>query len=39
MSDLGRHGEWISLMEVSGPFLAEPVLREVFPQGLESGKA
>lgn len=32
MSD--RH-EWLNLLEVSGPFLAVPVLREVFPQGLE----
>jgi len=28
--------EWLSLLEVSGPFLAAPVLREVFPQGLEA---
>jgi hypothetical protein len=27
--------EWLSLLEVSGPFLAVPVLTEVFPQGLE----
>lgn len=27
--------EWLNLLEVSGPFLAVPVLREVFPQGLE----
>ncbi|MEZ6018507.1 MAG: type IIL restriction-modification enzyme MmeI, partial [Planctomycetota bacterium] len=27
--------EWLNLLEVSGPFLAIPVLREVFPQGLE----
>ncbi|MBX3245867.1 MAG: hypothetical protein KF901_01655 [Myxococcales bacterium] len=27
--------EWLNLVEVSGPFLAIPVLREVFPQGLE----
>lgn len=27
--------EWLNLVEVSGPFLAAPVLREVFPQGLE----
>ncbi|NUB23341.1 Eco57I restriction-modification methylase domain-containing protein [Azospirillum brasilense] len=27
--------EWLHLIEVSGPFLAEPVLREVFPQGLD----
>lgn len=28
--------EWLSLIEVSGPFLAVPVLRDVFPQGLEA---
>lgn len=27
--------EWLNLLEVSGPFLAVPLLREVFPQGLE----
>lgn len=30
-----NHG-WLNLIEVSGPFLAVPVLREVFPQGLEA---
>lgn len=30
-----RHGEWLSLMDVSGPFISLPVLREVFPQGLD----
>jgi len=29
------HHEWLNLLEVSGPFLAIPVLREAFPQGLE----
>lgn len=28
--------EWLNLLEVSGPFLAVPVLRDVFPQGLEA---
>jgi hypothetical protein len=28
--------EWLNLIEVSGPFLAVPVLREVFTQGLEA---
>ena len=28
------HGEWLSLIEVSGPFLAENVLEAHFPQGL-----
>lgn len=27
--------EWLDLIELSGPFLALPVLRDVFPQGLE----
>ena len=35
MSDFSRHGEWLSLIDVSGPFLAEPVLKQAFPQGLE----
>lgn len=35
MSDLGHHAEWLSLIDVSGPFLAEPVLKDAFPQGLE----
>ena len=28
--------DWLNLVEVSGPFLAVPVLRDVFPQGLEA---
>lgn len=35
MSAINMHDEWLSLIEVSGPFLAVPVLKEVFPQGLE----
>ena len=31
--------EWLNLVEVSGPFVAVPVLREVFPQGLEELQA
>lgn len=27
--------DWLSLIEISGPFLAIPVLKEVFPLGLE----
>ncbi|WP_315783148.1 Eco57I restriction-modification methylase domain-containing protein [Bradyrhizobium sp. SZCCHNPS1003] len=34
MSDRTHHSEWLSLIDVSGPFLAEPVLKEAFPQGL-----
>jgi hypothetical protein len=33
MSDV--HHDWLSLVEISGPFLAVPVLKEAFPQGLE----
>jgi hypothetical protein len=35
MSEFGHHAEWLSLIEVSGPFLAGPVLKDAFPQGLE----
>lgn len=30
-----QYHDWLSLIEISGPFLAVPVLKEVFPQGLE----
>jgi hypothetical protein len=30
-----HHNEWLSLVEVSGPFLSVPVLERAFPQGLE----
>lgn len=30
-----NHHDWLSLIEISGPFLAVPVLKESFPQGLE----
>lgn len=30
-----EHSDWLAQVEISGPFLAEPVLREAFPQGLE----
>jgi hypothetical protein len=30
-----QHAEWLSLIEISGPFLAEPILNQAFPQGLE----
>jgi hypothetical protein len=35
MSMARHHAEWLSLIEVSGPFLSVPVLSEVFPAGLE----
>ena len=31
-----HHAEWLSLLEISGPFLSMPVLLHVFPQGLEA---
>lgn len=30
-----QHHDWLSSIEISGPFLAVPVLKEAFPQGLE----
>src|SRR3954454_6392082 len=35
MSIARHHNEWLSLLDVSGPFLSLPVLMRVFPQGLE----
>lgn len=32
---MSMHHDWLSLIEISGPFLAIPVLKEAFPQGLE----
>lgn len=29
------HDDWLSLIDISGPFLAVPVLKEAIPQGLE----
>ncbi len=34
MSTARHHAEWLSLLEISGPFLSMPVLLRVFPQGL-----
>jgi len=36
MSIARHHAEWLSLVEVSGPFLSLPVLVDAFPQGLEA---
>ena len=30
-----HHADWLSLVEVSGPFLTMPVLEHIFPQGLD----
>ncbi len=35
MSVTRHHAEWMSLIEVSGPFLSMPVLLDVFPDGLD----
>ncbi len=35
MSSIRQHAEWLSLIEVSGPFVTMPVLLDIFPQGLE----
>lgn len=35
MSQSNHHHDWFALVEISGPFLAVPVLKEAFPQGLE----
>lgn len=35
MSQSNHQHDWLSLIEISGPFLAVPVLKEAFPQGLE----
>lgn len=35
MSIARHHNEWLSLLELTGPFLSLPVLMRVFPQGLE----
>lgn len=39
MSTAKHHNEWLSLLDVSGPFLSLPVLMRVFPQGLEAHDA
>ena len=35
MSVARHHADWLSLVEVSGPFVSLPVLMRVFPHGLE----
>lgn len=35
MNHFPQHHDWLALIEISGPFLAVPVLKEAFPQGLE----
>ncbi len=35
MSVARHHAEWLSLIDVSGPFISIPVLMRAFPQGLD----
>ncbi|HMQ33885.1 MAG TPA: hypothetical protein PKD53_24350, partial [Chloroflexaceae bacterium] len=39
MSFARHHAEWLALLDISGPFLALPVLARVFPQGLDAPDA
>ena len=39
MSVARHHAEWLSLLEISGPFLSMPVLLQAFPQGLDARDA
>src|SRR5947207_11972348 len=39
MSNKKHHAEWLSLLEISGPFVSLPVLEKVFPQGLDAHDA
>ncbi|MEQ1861836.1 MAG: restriction endonuclease, partial [Chthoniobacteraceae bacterium] len=36
MSVAREHAEWLSLLDISGPFLSLPVLQRTFPQGIEA---
>ena len=36
MAKTSKHVEWLSLVEVSGPFLTVSMLDDVFPQGLDA---
>jgi hypothetical protein len=36
MNTSRHHADWLSLVEVSGPFVSLPVLLRVFPQGLDA---
>ena len=36
VSVASHHAEWLSLVDVSGPFLSVPVLKEALPNGLDA---
>jgi hypothetical protein len=35
MSSIKQHATWLSLLEISGPFLSINTLNRVFPNGLD----
>src|SRR5438093_645451 len=39
MSITRHHAEWLSLLDISGPFLSLKVLTSAFPQGLDAPDA
>lgn len=39
MKSMSQHTEWLSMIEVSGPFLAVSLLEKIFPQGLDTLEA
>ncbi len=39
MSIARHHAEWLSLLDISGPFLSLKVLTSAFPQGLDAPDA
>ncbi|MFZ4436845.1 MAG: Eco57I restriction-modification methylase domain-containing protein [Syntrophales bacterium] len=36
MKNLSQHTEWLSLIDISGPFITVSMLEKAFPQGLEA---
>lgn len=36
MRTLSKHAEWLSLVEIAGPFLTVSMLEQAFPQGLDA---
>jgi len=39
MARISEQVEWLSLVDISGPFIAAPLLEDVFPQGLDKVEA
>ena len=38
MSVMRGHSEWLGLIDHSGPFISLPVIKKVYPQGLDGLK-